>query len=247
MTIQKVLRNFAVCCAMVMALCVCGGAAFGQTAATAYPKMAPVEQYRMEKGAEVALARSAAPVSISADAEVMIMGPRGYESVSKGTNGFLCLVLRSWTGAPEDPNFWNPKSRGPICFNAAAARTYWPIMEKRTELALAGVSKDDMLAQIQAGFDNKELLPIEAGSMSYMMSRNQYLGDEGKAWHPHLMFFVPQTSDGAWGALDASPVLVGQDPADHMTVFLVPLGKWSDGTSEGTAKAVPAQDASDKH
>lgn len=219
--------------------------AFGQAAATenAYPKMAPIEQYRMEKDAEVALARSAAPASISGDADVMVLGTRGYESVAKGSNGFLCLVLRSWTAAPDDPSFWNPKLRGPICMNAAAARTYWPIMAKRTELVLAGVSKDEMLARVQASFEKKELPGIEAGAMSYMMSRSQYLGDTAKNWHPHLMFFVPETTDGAWGALDASPVLVGQDPTNHITVFLVPLSKWSDGTAEDA----PVADASHKH
>jgi hypothetical protein len=42
---------------------------------------------------------------------------------------------------------------------------------------------------------------------------------------------VPQTSDIAWGAgLPGSPVLVGQEPEDRLTVFMVPVSKWSDGT-----------------
>jgi hypothetical protein len=243
MKVKNVLRNCVMGGGMVALLCGCSVAAFGQAAATAYPKMAPIEQYRMTKDAEVALARSAAPSSISADADVMVLGARGYESVSKGTNGFLCVVLRSWTAPPDDANFWNPKLRGPICFNAAAARTYWPIMEKRTELVLAGASKDEMVAGVQASFDKKELLPIEAGSMSYMMSRDQYLGDAGKQWHPHLMFFVPETTDGAWGAFDNSPSLASQDPVNHMTVFLLPLTTWSDGK----AQDAPVADASHKH
>jgi hypothetical protein len=246
------LRKFAGISLVMLGVLVFSGwvPAFGQATgvtANAYPKMAPIEQYRMEKNAEVAMARSAAPAEISKDAEVMVLGARGYESVAKGTNGFLCVVLRSWTAPPEDLSFWNPKLRGPICFNAAAARTYWPIMEKRTELVLAGVPKEKMLADVQASFEKKELPGIEAGAMSYMMSRDQYLGDAGKAWHPHLMFFVPETTDGAWGAVTDSPVLVGQDPTNHLTIFLVPLSKWSDGTSEATAEDAAVADAAHKH
>ena len=40
---------------------------------TPYPAMAPIEQYRMDRDAEIALARSAAPASISKDASVMVM------------------------------------------------------------------------------------------------------------------------------------------------------------------------------
>ena len=77
---------------------------------------------------------------------------------------------------------------------------------------------------------------MEAGSMCYMMSPTQYLGDADKHWHPHLMFFLPQTSAMAWGAgLPGSPVMEGQDPEDHLTVFLIPVGKWSDGTAEHPA------------
>ena len=205
--------------------------AYGQ--ATPYPTMAPVDQYMMERNAEIALAQSAAPDSLSHDADVFVMGAHGYESAVQGKNGFVCAVLRSWTAGSEDPDFWNPKLRAPICFNAAAARSYWPIMVKKTELILAGQSKEGMFASMQSSFDKKELPTLEVGAMCYMMSREQYLGDTAAHWHPHLMFIVPQTSDAAWGAgLTGSPVVVGQDPADHLTVFMVPLDKWSDGTAE---------------
>jgi hypothetical protein len=41
----------------------------------------------------------------------------------------------------DDPEFWNPKLRAPICLNPPAARTYLPITAKKTELILAGRSK----------------------------------------------------------------------------------------------------------
>src|SRR3984893_2547480 len=112
-----------------------------QDAKTPYPSMAPLEQYLMERNAEIALARSAAPESISHDAEVMVLGRRGYETAVKGKNGFTCMVERSWAAGIDDPDFWNPKLRAPICFNPPAARFNVPLNSKRTELVLSGRSR----------------------------------------------------------------------------------------------------------
>ncbi len=199
---------------------------------TAYPNMAPVEQYMMERDAEIELAKSAAPPSISQDAEIMVMGRRGYETAVKGKNGFVCVVQRSWTAGSEDPNFWNPRLRAPICFNAAAARSNLPLTIKKTELILAGRSKTQMFEEIKAGIDKKELPTPESGAMCYMTSKQQYLGDQAQHWRPHLMFFLPLTETASWGAdLPGSPVLASSVPAERLTVFLVPIGEWSDGTA----------------
>src|ERR1700691_1466518 len=113
-----------------------------QEAKAPYPSMAPIERYLMaDRNAEIALARSAAPESISHDAEVLVLGRHGYEIAVKGKNGFVCLVERSWTAGIDDPDFWNPKLRAPICFNPPAARSYLPFEIKKTELVLAGKSK----------------------------------------------------------------------------------------------------------
>ena len=199
---------------------------------TPYAKMAPVEQYMMERSAEIALAQSAAPPSISRDAEVMVMGPHGYEVAVKGKNGFVCMVERGWTAGVDDPVFWNPKIRGPICFNPPAARSIVPITMKKTELVLGGDSKEQMAAGIKAAFAKKELPALGSGAMCYMLSKQGHLNDQAGNWHPHLMFFVPGTSPEAWGAgLAGSPVVVGvKDPLDGFTLFMVPVGKWSDGT-----------------
>ena len=69
--------------------------ALAQNAATPYPKMAPIDQYLMaDQAAEIALARSAAPESISRDAEVLVLGRHGFETAVKGKNGFVCIVGR---------------------------------------------------------------------------------------------------------------------------------------------------------
>jgi hypothetical protein len=217
-------------CALFFGL-VAARPANAQDAKTPYPNMAPVEQYMMDRDAEIALARTAAPVSISKDAEVMVMGRHGYEIAAKGTNGFVCVVERSWTAPIDDPDFWNPKLRGPICLNPPAARTYLPLTLKKTESILAGRSKTQMFEDIRIGFEKKELPGLEPGAMSYMLSKQQYLGDRGKHWHPHVMFFVPQTETVLWGAnLAGSPVLAFTDKDDRLTVLLIPVGEWSDGT-----------------
>jgi hypothetical protein len=198
-----------------------------------YARMAPLDQYMMAREAEIAMARSAAPESISRDAEVMVLGRHGYETAVKGKNGFVCVVERSWTAGIDDPEFWNPKLRGPICFNPPAARTYLPLTIKKTEWLLAGQSKAQIFESIKAGLDKKELPPLEPGAMCYMLSKQGYLNDRAGHWHPHLMFFVPQADAQTWGAgLPGSPILITQDPEDRLAVFLIPVGKWSDGTDE---------------
>jgi hypothetical protein len=208
--------------------------AIAQDAQAAYPSMAPVEQYLMEdRNSEIALARSAAPESISRDAEVMVLGRHGYETAVKGTNGFVCIVERSWTAPIDDPGFWNPQGRAPLCLNAAAARTYLPRTIMKTELILGGRTKAQMVEAVAAAVDKKELPPMELGAMCYMLSKQGYLGDPVGHWHPHLMFFLSQTDPAAWGAgVQGSPILAFDDKWEGLTVFLVPVLQWSDGTAD---------------
>ena len=204
-----------------------------QNAATPYPKMAPIEQYLMERNAEIAMARSAAPKSISDDAEVMVLGRQGYETAVQGKNGFVCMVERSWTAEIDNPDFWNPKLRGPICFNPQAAQSYLPITIEKTKLILAGRSKAEMFAATEADLDKKKLPALEPGAMCYMLSKQGYLNDAVGRWHPHLMFFVPTTDAMAWGAnLPGSPILATVEASDRLTIFMVPVGAWSDGTAD---------------
>ncbi|MGB2606480.1 MAG: hypothetical protein WBC78_22950 [Candidatus Sulfotelmatobacter sp.] len=203
-------------------------------AKTPYPSMAPIEQYLMsDRNAEIALARSAAPESISRDAEVLVLGRHGYETAVEGKNGFVCMVERSWTAGIEDPVFWDPTIRGAICLNPPAARTVLPITLKKTVLILAGRSKAQMSEGIKDAFDKKELPALEPGAMSYMMSRQASLGGSVGHWHPHLMFFAPETEAVTWGAdLPGSPILTFGYSQDRLTVFLIPVAKWSDGTAD---------------
>jgi hypothetical protein len=54
-----------------------------------------LDQYLIpDEKAEIALARSAAPASISDKAEVMVLRRDGYATAVKGSNGFTCIVER---------------------------------------------------------------------------------------------------------------------------------------------------------
>jgi hypothetical protein len=209
------------------------GLAHAQDAKAPYPNMAPLDQYLIpDRNAEIALARSAAPQAISGDAKILVLGRLGYETAVEGKNGFVCVVQRSWIADFDDPDFWNPKLRGPICLNPPAVKSFLPLIIKRTDLVLAGRSKDQILEDIKAAFARKELPPVEPGAMSYMMSKQGYLSDRGGNWRPHLMFFEPSTAPEAWGAnLKGSPVMAFKDSPEGVTVFLVPVEEWSDGTA----------------
>jgi hypothetical protein len=196
-----------------------------------YATVAPLQEYMMpDEASEITLARSAAPRSVSEGAEVLVLRGDGYATAVQGSNGFVCLVERSWGAATDFPEFWNPKIMAPICVNPPAARTYLPGVLMKAKLVLAGKSRTEIAQAITSALDKKELPALEPGAMCYMMSKQQYLSDDGKNWHPHMMWFVPGDVSKTWGAnLPASPVLAANDPEDRMTIFLVWVGHWSDG------------------
>jgi hypothetical protein len=214
-----------------------------QDAKQPYPNMAPIEQYLMDRDAEIALARSAAPDAISHDASVIVLTRHGYETAVEGKNGWVCWVGRGWMGMFDHPEFWNPKVRAAECINPPAVRSVLPHAYKRTELLLAGHSKQEVIAAIKAAIDKKELPALEQGTVSYMMSKDSYLSDYGGHDAPHMMFYETAKDGAAWGAnLTNSPVLAVNywyisaeaypqlKSFPPLSVFLVGVTKWSDGT-----------------
>jgi len=210
--------------------------------ATPYAVMAPIAQYRIaDPQEEIALARSAAPPSISADAEVLVLGSHGYETAVKGKNGFVCFVERSWAAGFDSPEFWNPKLRAPNCFNAVAVRTELPQLLERTRWALAGATRQQLIEKTQAAVAGHQFKPPEAGAFSFMLSRRGYLSDDSAGpWLPHVMLFVPHGTAADWGASkDGSPVLGKDGSAVETTVLFIPVRQWSDGS--------PAPPVADPH
>jgi hypothetical protein len=211
--------------------------------AASYPAMAPLARYlEANETDEIALARSAAPKSISANADVLTLSKDGYRATIKGTNGFVCLVERSWATGFADPEFWNPKFRAPTCYNRAAAGSVLPHYIERTGWVLAGVSTSEMIARTRVELSANAFMLPAAGAMSYMMSRHTHLHDADGHWHPHLMFYLANTETAAWGAnLEGSPVFADgstifaqEGNPEPVTTFFVPVTKWSDSIPEET-------------
>ncbi len=227
--------------AIVVAL-IASRPAAAQDAKQPYPTIAPVEQYLMDREAEITLARSAAPDAISHDASVLVLTRHGYALAVQGKNGWVCMVGRGWGAMFDHPEFWTPKVRAAGCLNPPAARSVLPYDYKRTELLLAGHSKPEVIAAIKAAIDKKELPALEPGTVCYMMSKSSYLTDDGGHNGPHLMFYE-SLDDATWGAnMPNSPVLSVNywyisaqaypqlKSFPPLSVFLVGVDKWSDGT-----------------
>ncbi|MGA7752881.1 MAG: hypothetical protein WCB05_08620 [Candidatus Sulfotelmatobacter sp.] len=201
-----------------------------------YPTMAPIDQYLMtDRNAEIALARSAAPEAISRDATILVLERHGYQTAVEGKNGFVCAVERAWMGPFDGAEFWNPRVRGPLCFNPPAARSVLPITYKRTEMILAGKSKAQTIDALRAAYQKKELPVLEPGGMCYMMSKEAYLTDSDGHNMAHLMFYTPLMDGAVWGAdVPNSPVMFNPQfngAPEPIVVFMIPTGRWSDGTA----------------
>ena len=187
-----------------------------------------------DRAAEVALARTAAPSDISEKATVLVLTPKGYIEAARGTNGFTCIVMRSFAAGPDDPQFWNPQVSAPHCFNQPAAQTVLPAVLAQIDWALAGATPAELNARIKKAYAEKRFTMPAAGAMAYMLSPQQHLSDADPHWMPHLMFYFDRSLKAAtFGAggmtapiIDAS---AGQ-PNYPMQVIYIPIRTWSDGT-----------------
>ena len=186
-----------------------------------------------DRAAEVALARSAAPKRIGDSASVLVMTRQGYVEAAKGTNGFVCLVVRAFSGPMDTLSWANARVRAPHCLNPAAVRTVLPEIAFRTALVMAGTPALEIIRRTEAAYAGRELPPVvENGAMAYMLSPRQYLTDEDPHWQPHVMFYFPAEDGTAWGAggMDAPVIFGGAGTTSKGIVLFIPVPQWSDGT-----------------
>lgn len=208
-----------------------------------YPRMAPVSAYLMDRTKEIALARSAAPPSVSKNATILVLTRTGYKTAITGTNGFVCRVGRGFSGAFDWPERWNPKIRAAECLNPEAARSVLPYSELTTRMALLGDTNAEIIDRIELAVRTKVIPSLEPGAMSYMMSKSSYLTDAGAHDMPHVMFFIPLKDGADWGANgNDTPVFGGNywflmpgneassDILPTLSVYLSEVPFWSDGT-----------------
>jgi hypothetical protein len=196
------------------------------------PDLAPY--FIADRAAEVKLARSAAPAAISDAATILVLTKTGYVEAARGTNGFTCVVLRSFTSRVGDPAFWNPRVRAPHCFNPPGARSVLRENLQRTSWILAGVTPDSILARTKRAYASGELPSPAPGAMAYMLSPQQYLLDSNPRWMPHVMFFYDVAMGPAtWGAAGPTAPIIDGSSSDHSSpvlTLLIPVPQWSDGT-----------------
>lgn len=234
-------HRLAFCLALAASLCC--GTSIAAAPPGANPGTAAMGQYLMNRDAEIRLARSAAPASISGEATIMVLGRHGYEIAIKGSNGFVCMVGRSWLAAFDWPEFRNPKVRAADCLNPPAARSMVPIIFLRSRMVMAGRSSAEVLSAIKVAYRRGQLPRLEHGAMDFMMSKSSYLTDQGGHNASHVMFYTEGVDARDWGSGAAgSPVMsvpywfYASTNASRMKglpamlVSLVMVPTWSDGT-----------------
>jgi hypothetical protein len=192
-----------------------------------YPR---VERYLMQRDAEIALARSAAPDNVSAHATIKVLTRTGFTIAHQGDNGNVCMVMRGFSAPTYTPAqfrdlVYDPTIHAPICFTAPAAKTALPYYELRTTLALAGKGPDQIAAALKSAYANGTLPHRDAATFAYMWSAHQHLGSGIDAWHPHLMIFVPNYQNAMVGGNPFGSPLpqVSDDAGTPFTVVVVPV------------------------
>lgn len=196
------------------------------------PKYPPLSEYMMQPEAEIALARSAAPDTVSDHATIMVLTEAGYKVTTKGDNGFVCMVMRGWAAPTYTPAanrnlVYDSKTRAPICFNPVAVRTVLPYQEMRTRLGMEGKSPAEIAEVIQAAYAKGALPKMEAVGFGYMFSADQKLGPAG-AWHPHMMVYTPYYTNAMLGGnTDDELPSISDDEGTPFAVTVIPVDRGS--------------------
>jgi hypothetical protein len=208
------------------------GAAMGQTGQTAAPaaKYPPIADYLMPRDAEIALAVTAAPPSVSDQATVKVLTKSGFEVAREGTNGSVCMVMRGFSAPTYTPAqfrnlVYDPTVHAPICFTPPAARVAMPYYELRTKLAMEGKTPDQIAESLQAASVRGELPRRDEVTFAYMWSAHQHLGPGINAWHPHMMVFAPYYRNEMVGGNPFGSLFpqVSDDAGTPFTVVVIPV------------------------
>jgi hypothetical protein len=195
------------------------------------PKYPPLSEYMMPQADEVALAKSAAPQNISDHATIRVFTTSGYQTVHEGDNGFVCMVMRGFTGAPTFTPVqvrayitYDARTRAPICLDPQAARTLLPYYDLRTKLGLEGKTADQISEGVQAAYANGGIPKRAEVSFGYMWSADQVLGPAGH-WHPHMMVYLPNYENSMLGNNEPGDPLprIGDDAGTPFAVGTIPV------------------------
>jgi hypothetical protein len=194
------------------------------------PTYPPLADYLMPRDAEVALARSAAPATISSRATVKVLTQSGFAVHSKGDNGFVCMVMRGWSAPTYTPAqfrdlVYDATVRAPICFDPGAVQSVLPYYELRSTLAMEGQPPDRITQRIEAAYARGELPRRDGVTFAYMWSANQHLGSGVGHWHPHMMVFSPYYRNAMLGENEFGAPMpqVTDDAGTPFAVVVIPV------------------------
>jgi hypothetical protein len=205
-------------------------AAVGTQASAQSSRYPSLDRYLMPPEAEADLARTAAPATISSRATIKVLTGSGYQVAHTGDNGFVCLVMRGFTGPTYTPAHlrdivYDATIRAPICFDPEAARTVMPFYELRTTLGLAGKTPDEIARAVETAYVSGQLPKREAVTFGYMWSAEQHLGAGVGRWHPHMMVYAPYYKNsmlGDNGFGEPLPAVV-DDGGTPFAVIVIPV------------------------
>jgi len=193
-------------------------------------KYPPLADYMMSHDAEVALARSAAPATISGRATIKVLTQSGYRVDRQGENGFVCMVMRGWAAPTYTPAqfrdlVYDPMVRAPICFDSNAAQTVMPYYELRSKLAMEGHPPDQIAQRVESAYARGELPRRDGVSFAYMWSADQHLASGIGHWHPHMMVFAPYVRNATLGDNEFGAPLpqVTDDAGTPFAVVVIPV------------------------
>jgi hypothetical protein len=195
-------------------------------------KYPPLSAYMLPQDEEIALAKSAAPAAISDRATIEVLTANGFEVAHAGDNGFVCLVMRGFTGAPTftPAQFrfmvYDPKTLAPICLNPQAVRMVLPYYELRTRLGIQGKSPEQIAEAVQQAYSKGDIPKRDQVSFAYMWSADQVLGPAGH-WHPHIMIYAPNYENVMLGGNEMGSHLpaVTDDAGTPFAVVIIPVSE----------------------
>jgi len=146
----------------------------------------------MDRQKETALALSACPPMVAANAAVYVLDKSGYVKIRESQNGFTAIVQHSM-----------PTSQEPQCMDTEGARTFLPRMLKVAELRAEGKRPDEIKGIIADAVAKGDLQPPRRAGVDYMLSTENMVPDtKGGVEHfpPHVMFYAPYLTNAELGS-----------------------------------------------
>ena len=173
----------------------------------------------LSEACEVALALSAAPSHLRADAGVYVLGNSGYEALREPRNAFACIVERN-----------HRDSIIPQCFDRSSQNANLQAILDTGRWLRSGKSFEEIGKAREAALGAGEYTSAGPG-IAYMISAfNHVYNEQSDAMlnvEPHLMFHAPNLSGEDFGAdFDAAmsnrglPILNAEGPHGFMISFV---------------------------